>query len=133
MNNKWKHARIGKQYVFSASHQLPNTGVENHPCSKLHGHNYIVEIEVRGEVSPKFGWIVDFAFLDSTIKPLIERLDHSHLNDTIENPTAENIAQWIMDNHSPHFVWSVKVWETPKCWAQVVNPDGLWKSAELAE
>ena len=99
----------------------------------MHGHNYIVEIEVRGEVSPMFGWIVDFSFIDNTIKPLIEQLDHRHLNDIIDNPTAENIAQWIMDNHKPHFIWSVKVWETPKCWAQVVNPDGLWKAEERLE
>ena len=131
--NKWKHARIGKQYSFSASHQLLDTGIENHQCSRLHGHNYIVEIEVRGEVSPKTGWIVDFAMIDRIIKPLIDKLDHNHLNDIIDNPTAENIAQWVMDNHTPHFIFSVKVWETPKCWAQVVNIDGLWKSAELVE
>ena len=130
--NQWKHARIAKQYNFSASHQL--TGVsEDHPCSRLHGHNYIVEIEVRGEVSPRTGFIVDFYFIDKTFKPLIEQLDHTHLNDMMENPTAENIAQWLMDNHTPHFVWSVKVWETPKCWAQVVNPDGLWKKQERIE
>ena len=133
MNPKWKHARIGKQYSFSASHQLLNTGIENHQCSRMHGHNYIVEIEVRGEVSPKHGWIVDFSMIDRTMKPLIDKLDHYHLNDIINVPTAENVAQWIMDNHTPHFFFSVKVWETPKCWAQVVNPDGLWKSAELIE
>ena len=131
--NEWKHARIGKQYSFSASHQLLKTGVKNHPCSRMHGHNYMVEVEVRGEVSPMTGFIVDFAFIDNTFKPLIKQLDHTHLNDTIENPTAENIAQWLMDNHTPHFVWSIKVWETNKCWAQVVNPDGLWKKQERIE
>ena len=133
MSDKWKHARIGKQYSFSASHTLDNTGIENHPCSRLHGHNYIVEIQVRGAVSPMFGWVVDFKFIDDSIKPLIDQLDHRHLNDIIDNPTAENIAQWIMDSHSPHFIWSVKVWETSKCWAEVVNPDGLWYKEDKIE
>lgn len=121
----WKKARIAKQYNFSAAHQL--TGVpDSHPCSKLHGHNYMVEVEVRGDVNPKTGFIVDFAYIDDAFDTLINRLDHTNLNDTIENPTAENIAQWLMNNHTPHFVFSIKVWETPKCWAQVVNKDGLF-------
>lgn len=124
---KWKFARIGKQYSFSASHQL--TGVpKRHPCAKLHGHNYMVEIEVRGEVSPQTGFICDFAFIDGAFSELIHQLDHSHLNDTIENPTAENIAQWLMDNHTPHFAYSVTVWETPKCWAKVVNINGFFRA-----
>ena len=129
-SENWKSARIGKQYNFCASHQL--TGVpDSHQCAKLHGHNYVVEVELRGEVKPSTGFIVDFAEIDRAFSSLIERLDHSHLNDTLENPTAENLAQWLMDNHSPHFAFSVKVWETDKCWAQVVNPDGFWRKAAL--
>ena len=130
MRDEWKHARIGKQYSFCASHQL--TGVpEGHQCANLHGHNYVVEVEIRGEINPRTGFIIDFAIIDKVFEPLIAQLDHSHLNDTIDNPTAERIAQWIMDNHSPHNAFSIKVWETPKCWAQIVNPNGLWRKADL--
>ena len=131
--NTWKRgARIAKQFNFSASHQL--TGVpDDHPCARLHGHNYMVEVEVRGDVNPHTGFVVDFQIIDNAIKPLIEKLDHYHLNDIIENPTAENIAQWIMDNHRPHFAFSVKVWETPKCWAKVLNPDGFWRIRDEQE
>ena len=121
----WKHARIGKQYHFSASHQL--TGVpEGHQCGNLHGHNYVVVIEARVDVSHVTGFICDFSFIDKTMNPFIKRLDHSHLNDIIPNPTAENLAQWIMDNYKPRYICSVKVWETPNCWAQVINKGGLW-------
>ena len=96
MNNEWKHARIGKQYSFCASHQL--TGVpEGHQCVNLHGHNYVVEVEIRGEINPRTGFIIDFAIIDKVFDPLIAQLDHSHLNDTIDNPTAERIAQWFID------------------------------------
>ena len=118
--SKWKAARIGKQYHFSAAHKL--TGVaDSHPCAKLHGHNYIVEVEVNGEINPRTGFVVDFSFIDEKFKPLIDKLDHTYLNEILKNPTAENIAQWLMDNHNPHFIHSIKVWETPKCWAMVVN------------
>jgi 6-pyruvoyltetrahydropterin/6-carboxytetrahydropterin synthase len=124
----WNLCRIGKQYHFSASHLL--TGVpDSHPCSRLHGHNYVVEVEVRGETQPRTGFVMDFYDLDDSVKPLIDQLDHTHLNDTIDNPTAENIAQWILERIHQNVAYSVKVWETPKCWAMAINADGLFKGA----
>ena len=69
---------------------------------------------------------LDFAVIDKLIKPIIDQLDHQHLNDIIENPTAENIAAWIMSQIADTYVYSVTVWETSKCWAMAVNPDGLY-------
>ena len=130
--NGYKSARIGKRYEFSAAHHLPRT-VESHPCHRMHGHNYIVEVEVRGDVEPQAGWILDFHHIDQNIKPIIERLDHQVLNDFIKNPTAENIAQYIMDEYSVKYLFSVTVWETPKCWAKVINKDGFYTQAEKIE
>ena len=130
--NGWNVARIGKQYEFSAAHHLPMTR-ENHPCHRMHGHNYTVEVEVRGDVEPLSGWIVDFHHLDQNIKPIIDRLDHQVLNDFIENPTAENIAQHIMDEFPVKYLFAVTVWETPKCWAKVINKDGFYTHAEKIE
>jgi 6-pyruvoyltetrahydropterin/6-carboxytetrahydropterin synthase len=125
----WQLCRIGKQYAFSAAHQLPKVG-DGHPCKRLHGHNYVVEIEVRGEISPKDGFCsnIDFMEVDKHMKPIIEQLDHHFLNDIpgLENPTAEHIAAWILDKYPVHYLFSVTVWETPKCWAQVVNSDGFF-------
>lgn len=132
MRNGWNSARIGKRYEFSAAHHLPMT-MDSHPCHRMHGHNYIVEIEVRGDVEPQSGWIIDFHHIDQNIKPLIEKLDHQVLNDFIENPTAENIAMWIMGNYPVKYVFSVTVWETPKCWAKVINKDGFYTQAEKIE
>ena len=132
MKNGWTSARIGKQYSFSAAHHLPWTS-DSHPCHGMHGHNYIIEIEVRGDVEPMSGWIIDFHHLDQNIKPIIERLDHQVLNDFIDNPTAERIAQYIMDEFPVNYLFSVTVWETPKCWAKVINKDGFYMQAEKIE
>ena len=126
----WQLARIGKQYAFSAAHRLPKVP-DWHQCHRLHGHNYIVEVEIRGEISPTDGFCnnIDFYKVDESMKPLLEKLDHHYLNDIegLENPTAENIAMWILKNFKPSILWSVKVWETPKCWAEVVNRDGYFQ------
>jgi 6-pyruvoyltetrahydropterin/6-carboxytetrahydropterin synthase len=69
---------------------------------------------------------VDFNYVDTIIKPLVDQLDHRTLNDIIPNPTAECIAQWFLDNANPHVFYSIKVWETSKCWAMAINADGLF-------
>ena len=132
MRNGWKSARIGKQYEFSAAHWLPNVEA-GHPCGNMHGHNYRVEVEVRGDVEPNNGWIIDFHTIDRNMNPLIDKLDHSTLNNFIENPTAERIAQWIMDEFNVKYLFSVTVWETRKCWAKVINRDGFYTQAEKIE
>jgi 6-pyruvoyltetrahydropterin/6-carboxytetrahydropterin synthase len=123
----WQLSRIGKEYSFCAAHKLPMVD-ELHPCYRLHGHNYIVEIEIRGEIAPNgFCNGVDFNTIDKEMKPLIDKLDHQYLNDFIDNPTAENIAKWFLDNIKTKIYFSVKVWETPKCWAMVIANEGLFK------
>lgn len=127
MKRNWQYARIGKEYEFSAAHRLMLLD-ENHPCYRLHGHNYKVEIEVRGDVMQKTGFCnnVDFRDLDKLLKPLVNKLDHQYLNDFIENPSAENIALWFLNSLRETYIYSVKIWETPKCWAMVVNDQGLF-------
>ena len=123
----WQLSRIGKEYNFCAAHKLPKVA-PNHQCARLHGHNYVVEVEIRGEIVPNgFCNGVDFAVIDKEFKPLIDQLDHQYLNDFIENPTAENIALWFMENVKTKIYYSIKVWETPKCWAMVVASEGLFK------
>lgn len=127
MKRHWQYSRIGRIYNFSAAHQLSRLP-ETHKCHRLHGHNYKVEIEARGDTFEPSGFCLnlDFAVVDRLIKPVIERLDHQNLNEIIENPTAENIAQWILDQVAGSFVYSVKVWETENCWAMAINGDGLY-------
>lgn len=130
MSKTWQLARIGKQYSFAAAHFLPKVP-DGHKCKNLHGHNYLVEVEIRNEVSPIDGFCgnIDFYQVDESMQPIIDALDHKLLNDIpgLENPTAENIAGWILAQYKPAILFSVKVWETPKCYAMVVNRDGFFQ------
>lgn len=132
IKDQWKLCRIGREYSFEAAHRLPYVPA-GHKCSRLHGHSYRVMLEVRGEIAPVDGFCsnVDFAQLDLLMKPILEKLDHQTLNEIqgLSNPTAEMIAQWIMDeiNKNRAILFSVTVHETARCWAMVVNKDGVYK------
>jgi 6-pyruvoyltetrahydropterin/6-carboxytetrahydropterin synthase len=115
---KWPKARIGRIYTFDAAHWLPGVP-EGHKCRNMHGHTYTVELTAFGEVSPQTGMVVDFAMLDESMRPILARLDHGVLNDVIENPTAENIARFILAEFPQKFIERVRVRETPRSWAEV--------------
>ena len=95
---------------FNAAHRLHNPnwsddknqeifGKCNNP--NYHGHNYQLEVSVRGEIDPETGYVIDMKVLKDLIKEHVEdRYDHKNLNlDTEDfknlNPTAENIAAVI--------------------------------------
>ncbi len=84
---------LRRRYAFEASHVLPH-----HPgrCARLHGHSYAFVVELDGPIDPVQGFVFDFDQLDQIVEEhVIAHLDHYHLNDIIENPTAEHIAIWI--------------------------------------
>jgi 6-pyruvoyltetrahydropterin/6-carboxytetrahydropterin synthase len=62
-----------------------------------------VEIHVSGQVDGRLGWVMDFADLKAAFDPLYRQLDHHYLNDVpgLENPTSENLAQWIWQKLKP--------------------------------
>ena len=87
---------------FEAAHRLPNVP-PGHKCARLHGHSYRVEVHVDGPVDEAAGWVIDFADIQSAFAPLRAQLDHYYLNeiDGLENPTSENLAQWIWQRLKP--------------------------------
>ncbi|QBR69987.1 6-carboxytetrahydropterin synthase QueD [Beijerinckiaceae bacterium] len=113
--------KITQAFSFEAAHSLPNVAAE-HRCKRLHGHSYRVELRLEGAVDPVTGFVADFFEIEAAFAPLLERLDHHHLNEIegLENPTAENIAIWIWDrtNKALPQLASVVVYETPDCWAE---------------
>jgi 6-pyruvoyltetrahydropterin/6-carboxytetrahydropterin synthase len=113
--------RITKQFHFSASHQLIGLA-DDHPCARLHGHNYIVEIELQAETLSSTGFVRDYHELAALKEYIDEHLDHRHLNDVLgdDNVTAEQIAKYLFD-------WCASLWpetsamrvsETHKTWAE---------------
>ena len=93
---------IYKEFHFEAAHRLPNVP-EGHKCARLHGHSFHVRLVAEGEAAEPSGWVMDFAQLKSSFKPIYEQLDHYYLNDILglENPTSENIARWIWEKLKP--------------------------------
>ncbi|MBT0727973.1 6-carboxytetrahydropterin synthase QueD [Rosenbergiella australiborealis] len=91
-----------KEFQFEAAHLLPHVP-EGHKCGRLHGHSFLVRLEIMGEIDANTGWVMDFAELKAAFKPLYERLDHHYLNDIpgLENPTSEVLAVWIWQQMKP--------------------------------
>lgn len=86
--------KIGKVFTFEAAHFLPNVP-KSHKCGAVHGHSYTVEVVLEGDVDSDFGWVVDYDVISAAWQRNLYHLDHSMLNDTIENPTAETLATYI--------------------------------------
>jgi 6-pyruvoyltetrahydropterin/6-carboxytetrahydropterin synthase len=87
---------LGITTNFSAAHHLvayPGA------CAVLHGHNWQIDVYVRGEELDELGMLLDFKMLKTSVHELLEELDHTDLNTHPEfkdvNPTSEYIAQFI--------------------------------------
>ncbi len=94
--------QLRKTLRFESAHRLPRLPA-THKCARLHGHSFVAEVAVEGEVDPRFGWVIDFATLSAACDPLVEALDHRYLNEVegLENPTSENLAIWFWDRLAP--------------------------------
>ena len=84
---------ITKEFAFSASHQLAGLP-DDHQCSRLHGHNYVIAVELSSDWLNEVGFVIDYGEL-SFVKTIIDtQFDHRHLNDVLNGqPSAENMAR----------------------------------------
>lgn len=84
------------QRGFSAAHHLRDY---EGPCSRMHGHNYRVEITVAGPQPLQNGMLLDFGELKALCDEVLDELDHQCLNELPnfqqQNVTAENVAAHI--------------------------------------
>ncbi len=107
---------LSQQFLFDASHRLAHLPAD-HPCHNLHGHTYTVTIEVGGDVDEASGFLIDYREIYRAVKPLIDQLDHRHLNDTpgLEKPTTEFIARWLWQRLRPSLPMlnAITISETP--------------------
>ncbi|GHS93987.1 6-carboxy-5,6,7,8-tetrahydropterin synthase [Bacteroidia bacterium] len=108
--------KISKQFSFSASHIL-DLLAKDHPCARMHGHNYVITIHLKSKDLDEHGFVKDYNTLKIVEKYIEETLDHRHLNDVIPgHPTSENIAGFIYKRFKPEIpeLYAVEVSETPK-------------------
>jgi len=106
---------------FASAHSLRDYPGD---CSRLHGHNWQVEVMVSSQVLDESGIAIDFREIKRQAKVVVKRLDHQYLNEIkpfdVLNPTAENIAKYLFDeiailvNDENVKVKEVLIWETPR-------------------
>ena len=97
---------------FNAAHRLHNPSWSDEKNTEVfgkcnmpnyHGHNYVMEVKVTGEIDLDTGYVIDLGILKAIInEEILERYDHRNLNLDIPefknvNPTAENIAVEIFN------------------------------------
>jgi 6-pyruvoyltetrahydropterin/6-carboxytetrahydropterin synthase len=84
--------------TFSAAHSLRDY---EGPCSKVHGHNWVVEVLITGKELQPNGILLDFGDVKKATSEALSRLDHANLNEVPPfdhlNPTSENLARWIFE------------------------------------
>jgi len=123
--------KVCRRTTFNAAHRLFNQDWSDEKnkevfgkCSNpnFHGHNYVLETWVEGEVNPETGYVIDLKALKEIINNEIsERFDHRNLNlDCPEfanlKPSAENIAIVIYNILRPlieeRYGLTIRLWET---------------------
>lgn len=112
--------KIGKQFHFSAGHRLLGLA-DDHPCSRMHGHNYVVEVQLCSYALGSTGFVLDYGKLSPVREFIDKTFDHRVLNDVMPlQPSAENIARYLFDHFEPLYpqLCCVRVSETPGTWAE---------------
>jgi len=113
-----KTAYLTRQVRFAAAHRYHRPdwsdeenrrvfGACNNPHG--HGHTYLLEVMVEGEIDPETGFSVDLALLDRILEEeVVRRFDHQHINHAIEEfryggsiPTTENIVAYLWPRIAP--------------------------------
>ena len=111
------------QASFAAAHQL--RGYEG-KCENLHGHNWKVDVILAAPETGRLGMVLDFTDVKATVNAVLERLDHTFLNELDAfrevNPTTEHVARWVFQELGRQFPSGVQVkqvtaWESDHCGA----------------
>ena len=114
-----KETKLIIKAKFDAAHFIPD-----HPhCGKVHGHCWHLTVAFQPKITDAAKITVDFKVLKTVVRGVLDRLDHTLINDLIEIPSAENISSFIfqdlksvlISSNVPATVSSVNVWETEEC------------------
>jgi len=124
---------ITRRFNFSASHRVYNPGLSDEENYKIygkcsnpngHGHNYVMDVTVNGEVDDATGFVMDLTELKEVVQEsIIKKVDHKNLNvdvDFMKNtlPSTENIVRKFWEqieskiNNSKRKLYSIKLQET---------------------
>lgn len=136
--------RLTRRYRFSASHRLHSPAFSEEQnraafgkCANPygHGHNYGLEISVKGPLDSRLGRVIDVSALDSVVDAaVLQPMDHRDLNTEVVEftggfvPTTENLSLVICDRLNA--VWPsnfpkldrIRIFETRKNTFEIQNP-----------
>ena len=131
---------VSRRESFNAAHQLRDPGKSDEEnerlfgkCANLHGHNYVLEVIVAGEVEPDTGYVMDLGELKRLLqRAILDKCDHRNLNDEVDflrgiNPSTENLVIAFWNEIEPHIMAGklhrVRLYETPRNFAEYLGPD----------
>lgn len=135
---------ITRQVHFNSAHRLYNPtksqqwnedkyGMCTNP--HWHGHNYVLEVTVRGQPDPETGYIMDLGDLKHILnQAVVDKCDHRNLNDEVPFlrgviPSTENLVIAFWNEIAPHItagrLHCVRLYETPRNFAEYHGPDVL--------
>lgn len=107
---------VSARLTFSAAHRLHNPARDAEwnrrtygKCDnpRGHGHNYALEVSVRGSIDPETGMVIDLKELKDIMRArVVDRVDHTSLNEDVDFlrgviPTAENLARAFWQQLAP--------------------------------
>jgi 6-pyruvoyltetrahydropterin/6-carboxytetrahydropterin synthase len=125
-------AHLYRQSKFSHAENLAHFGA----CFSEHGHghNYVIVVELAGEIDQQTGLIMNLTDLDQWLTDVVSPLDHHHVNfdvpefqDTV--PTTENLALYcrtrllrrLQTEKAPLQLVSLKLYETDDLWVEITE------------
>jgi len=133
---------ITRQVHFNSAHRLYNPtkslawnqkqyGLCTNP--HWHGHNYVLEVTLKGQPDPVTGYIMDLAELKRIIhQAVVDKCDHRNLNDEVDFlrgiiPSSENLVIAFWQELAPRIhhgrLHCVRLYETPRNFAEFFGPD----------
>lgn len=123
---------VTRRLLFNAAHRVHNPALSDEENNRLfgkcnnpnwHGHNYTLDVSVRGSVDPRTGYVIDLAVLRRIVEErVVDRVDHRNFNLDVDFmqgviPTSENIiiGMWreLAPAVRPGTLVKLVLWETP--------------------
>ncbi len=133
---------ITRQVHFNSAHRLHNPSKSQEwnvahygLCTNphWHGHNYVLEVTLRGRPDPDTGYIMDLSQLKKILhRAVVDKCDHHNLNDEVDFlrgviPSTENLVIAFWNEIAPHIkagrLHCVRLYETPRNFAEYHGPD----------
>lgn len=123
---------VTRRLTFNAAHRVHNLALSDEENARLfgkcnnpngHGHNYTLDVSVRGPIDERTGYVIDLGALRQIVEArAVDKIDHKHLNIDVDfmrgvNPTSENIVVAIWRELEPAVrpgkLVRLVLWETP--------------------